>query len=85
MDVISDAVQRMRTMIDDLLSFSRMSRSAISSVQVDLGALVGEVIQEFKIETKDREIEWQISPLPEVNGDRAILRMVFENLISNAR
>ncbi len=83
MDIITDATQHMKTMIDDLLSFSRMSRSAMSSVQVDLGALVREVIQEFEIETKDREIEWQISPLPEVNGDRAMLRMVFENLIAN--
>jgi PAS domain S-box-containing protein len=82
-DVISDAVQRMRTMIGDLLSFSRMSRSAMSNARVDLGTLVGDVIQEFEIETKNREIEWQISSLPEVNGDRAMLRMVFENLISN--
>jgi len=84
MDVISEAVDRMRTMIDDLLSFSRMSRADMSHGLVDLGALVREVIHEFEIEVAGREIEWRISALPEIVGDRAMLRMVFENLIGNA-
>jgi light-regulated signal transduction histidine kinase (bacteriophytochrome) len=33
---------------------------------------------------KDRSIEWDIAPLPEVNGDRAMIKQVWVNLISNA-
>lgn len=84
MDVIVDATEHMKTMIDDLLTFSRMSRSEMSQSQVDLDVLVQGVIKEFEIETIGREIEWQVVPLPEVIADQAMLRLVFENLIGNA-
>jgi PAS domain S-box-containing protein len=84
MTVISDAAKKMGTLIDDLLSFSRMGRQEIIKSQVDLGGLVNDVIQEFKPETEGRDIQWKISPLPTVAGDRAMLRIVLVNLISNA-
>jgi PAS domain S-box-containing protein len=84
MDIISNSAKRMSVMIDDLLSFSRMSRSEMSKAQVDLGQLVQDVIQEFELETANRDVEWKVSPLPEIVGDRAMLRLVLENLISNA-
>jgi PAS domain S-box-containing protein len=84
MDVISGAARRMATLIDDLLSFSRMGRQEINKVSVDLGALVRDVIHEFEPETVGRAINWHIEDLPEVSGDRAMLRIVLVNLISNA-
>jgi signal transduction histidine kinase len=84
MDNISGETKRMGMLIDDLLSFSRMGRSEMSKVQVNLNELLKDVIQEFKLETDGRNIEWKISPLPLVTGDRAMLRMVLVNLISNA-
>ncbi len=84
MDTISEAARRMGTLIDDLLSFSRMGRGEMTRTQVDLGALVQEVIQEFDAETKGRVIDWHIAELPAVTGDRAMLRVVLGNLISNA-
>jgi len=84
MEVIADSAKRMGTLIDDLLSFSRMGRNEMFKSQVDLDELVQEVIQEFKPETEDRDIQWTISPLPLVTGDRAMLRVVLVNLISNA-
>jgi PAS domain S-box-containing protein len=84
MDTISDAAQRMGTLIDDLLSFSRMGRHEMTRTQVDLGAEVQEAIREFELETKGRAIEWRIGELPLVTGDCAMLRVVLVNLISNA-
>ena len=81
---VSEAARRMGILIDDLLSFSRMGRSEISKSQVDLDELVQDVIREFRPEVEGRDIQWQISPLPLVTGDRAMLRIVLVNLISNA-
>jgi light-regulated signal transduction histidine kinase (bacteriophytochrome) len=84
MDTISNAVRRMGMLIDDLLSFSRMGRNQMSKQSVDLGELTQEVIREFEPETGKRNIHWRVCDLPVVKGDRAMLRMVLVNLISNA-
>ena len=84
MATIADSAKRMGVLIEDLLSFSRMGRNEMSKSQVDLGALVQDVIREFKPETEGRNIAWQIGPLPQIIGDRAMLRIVLVNLISNA-
>jgi PAS domain S-box-containing protein len=84
MDTISDSARRMGILIDDLLSFSRMGRYELSKMRVDLGLLVQEVIREVEPETRGRTIRWQIAELPTVSGDRAMLRIVLANLISNA-
>jgi PAS domain S-box-containing protein len=84
MDVIAESARKMGTLIDDLLSFSRMSRSEMVTAQVDILGLVREVIAELSIETENRNIEWQIASMPAVRGDRSMLRLVITNLISNA-
>jgi light-regulated signal transduction histidine kinase (bacteriophytochrome) len=81
---ISESAKRMGLLIDDLLSFSRMGRKEMSKAQVDLAELVQEAIQEFKPETEGRNILWKISSLPLVTGDKAMLRIVLVNLVSNA-
>ena len=84
MDTISGSAKTMGILIDDLLSFSRMGREEMSKSQVDLNVLVQNIIREFKPETAGRDIQWKISPLPMVTGDRAMLNVVLTNLISNA-
>jgi light-regulated signal transduction histidine kinase (bacteriophytochrome) len=81
---ISDSAKRMGMLIDDLLAFSRMGRHEMSSTQVDLGALVRDVVREFQIETEGRKVSWQVADLPTITGDCAMLRIVLDNLISNA-
>jgi PAS domain S-box-containing protein len=84
MDTISGSAKRMGTLIDDLLSFSRMGRNQMSYQQVDLVELTQEVIREFETETKNRDIHWCVDDLPVVTGDFSMLRIVMVNLISNA-
>lgn len=83
-ETIASATNHMGTLIDDLLSFSRMGRQELSKTSVDLGALVADVVQEMAPETEGREIDWRIGELPVVVGDQAMLRVVLVNLISNA-
>lgn len=52
--------------------------------QVDLNELVQDVLRECRPETEGRTIQWNIATLPFINGDRAMLRVVLMNLMSNA-
>lgn len=82
--VISQATIRMGILIDDLLAFSRIGRAEIQKTNVNLDQLVGEILKDFKAEMKDRKVAWLQHALPEVQADRALLRQVLVNLISNA-
>jgi len=84
LQVIGEAAQKMGVLIDDLLAFSRMGRSEMMKGWVDLGLLVKEVVSDLQGEAKQREITWDIAPLPVVLGDSAMLRQVLINLIGNA-
>jgi signal transduction histidine kinase len=82
--VISEAARKMGRLIDDLLAFSRISRSHLSPVEIDLDAMVAAVIRDGRFERADTAIDWQIAPLPRIHGDSAMLRQVWVNLIDNA-
>ena len=82
--MISDSAKSMGVLIDDLLSFSRMGRSEMQHASVNLDELVAEVRAALGSEMAGRDIEWSVSALPEVVGDRAMLRQALVNLLSNA-
>lgn len=82
--VLMEAARRMGVLIDDLLGFSRIGRAETKKVSVDLEQLVPPVIAELSQDTDGRDIVWKIGALPLCYGDRAMLRIVFVNLISNA-
>ena len=84
LQVITEAAEKMGTLIDDLLSFSRMGRTEIMKTRVDLNSMVQEITRELSEESKERVLEWDIAPLPAVIGDAAMLRQVMFNLLSNA-
>lgn len=81
---ISQAVKRMGDLIDDLLAFSRIGKSEMQKTEVNLDQLVQETLGDFQADTKERNIVWEIHPLPAVRADRALLRLALVNLISNA-
>src|ERR1017187_6608642 len=81
---ISQSAKRMGELIDDLLAFSRVGRAALQKVDVNLDELVRDTLGDFQAETTVRDIVWNIHSLPPVRADRALLRMVLVNLVSNA-
>jgi signal transduction histidine kinase len=81
---ILDAAKRMGQLIDDLLGFSRIGRAETNMGRMNLEQLVNEIVSEIGQDVSDRKIVWKIEPLPACYGDRAMLRMVLTNLISNA-
>jgi PAS domain S-box-containing protein len=81
---ISGAARQMGQLIDDLLAFSRNSRVALNLIEVDQDALVAAVIREGRYHESPHPPVWEISPLPRVSADQALLRQVWANLIGNA-
>jgi light-regulated signal transduction histidine kinase (bacteriophytochrome) len=56
----------------------------LKKVRVDCNGLVREIVQKMAGETKGRDIQWSIAPLPAVVGDAGLLHQVMEHLLSNA-
>jgi PAS domain S-box-containing protein len=84
LEVITEAARKMSSLIEGLLDFSRMGRTELHKVEIDFDRLVRDVVNRLVEETGEREIEWEIAPLPAVVGDAAMLRQVMVNLIENA-
>jgi len=80
---IAKSARQMGKLIDDLMAFSRVGQAGLQKTDVDLGALVQEIVGEFQAEKAERNITWGLHCLPGVRADRALLRMVLVNLISN--
>ncbi len=76
---------RMSQLVSDILDFSRVSRSEIAVAPVNMTALAREVYEEVRSAVPaERNIVLRMDALPSAAGDRAMLRQVWVNLISNA-
>jgi signal transduction histidine kinase len=84
LQTISDSAKQMGQLIDDLLVFSRMGRQEMLRTVVNLDQLIKSILSDLRLDLQGREISWTIAALPEVQGDPAMLRQVFMNLIVNA-
>jgi PAS domain S-box-containing protein len=84
MMMILEAAKRMGNLIDDLLAFSRIGRAETRVTMVSLGQLVSEVQNEVWQDTEGRNMTWKIGPLPDLYGDKSMLKLALVNVISNA-
>jgi signal transduction histidine kinase len=84
--VIDQNTKRMGQLIDDLLAFSRLGRKDIANAPVDMHELARGVAEEVRRADGHRQgsLRIDIGPLPAAQGDRALLRQVFSNLLLNA-
>ncbi|QRY77275.1 GAF domain-containing protein [Pseudomonas sp. PDNC002] len=81
---IEDAARFAGTLVDNLLSFSQMGRSALRLSDVDLNALVETIRVEMQPDYAGRAIVWDVETLPKVIGDPAFINLALRNLIANA-
>ena len=82
---VVSAAQHMDTLIQDLLAYSRLSRSALKPSAVSLDGVLGEVMHQFNPDISKTGAQIRVErPLPEVMGDHATLVQVLSNLLSNA-
>ena len=78
------AAARMQSLIEDLLAFSRVSRNTDVFEQVNIKAILEEVIDDLDIRLKSVNANVSIENVPTLRGDRTQLKRLFQNLISNA-
>jgi signal transduction histidine kinase len=84
LNTIQQSDRRMRDLIDDLLAFSRMSRSEMALESVNITTMAQEVFEDARRPVPERNIVLRVGELPPAKGDSALIRQVLVNLISNA-
>jgi light-regulated signal transduction histidine kinase (bacteriophytochrome) len=78
-----NSARRMRQLIDDLLTYSRLSATA-NFEPTDLNIVVKEVLDDLDSEAHPKQPTITVAPLPTISGIPSQLRQVFQNLIGNA-
>jgi PAS domain S-box-containing protein len=84
LDRITAAATRMRKLIDDLLSFSRVTSHARPFTPVDLNTVLREVLCDLEIRITQTGAQVREVPLPTIEADPFQMRQLFQNLIGNA-
>ncbi len=83
LNIIRRNTQGMSQLIDDLLAFSRLGRQKIDLSEVDMGSLAETVYKEIKASSPGRSIAFALLNPPPASADKALIRQVLVNLLSN--
>lgn len=81
---LSAGCEQMSVLIDDLLRLSRVSRGELNYQRVDLGAIATEIVAELRQSQPDHPVTVSLDEGLLVHGDASLLRVVLQNLLSNA-
>jgi two-component system CheB/CheR fusion protein len=81
---ILSASSRMRNLIHDILSYSRLSQDDNILKLTNLKLLIEEVQEDFELVLEEKKAKIIIHDLPEIEVNRGQMRQVFQNLISNS-
>jgi PAS domain S-box-containing protein len=81
---IRTSAQRMMALISDLLGLSRLARTEIEPIPVDLSELAAETMRELIAATAEPVWQIDIKPGMQVQADGGLLKIVMENLLNNA-
>jgi light-regulated signal transduction histidine kinase (bacteriophytochrome) len=84
LDRVLGAAARMNSMIDALLALAKLSSQPLARQPVDLSQLAAYVAEDLRRHAPEREVALHIEPGLQVQGDPTLLRLVVENLLSNA-
>lgn len=84
LDRILSAASRMNAMIDAMLSLAQLSTQPLARQPVNLSQLAAYILEDLRRGQPDRVVAVEIEPNLQVTGDPTLLRLVLENLLSNA-
>jgi PAS domain S-box-containing protein len=81
---IRTAAQRMAQLIDDLLNLSRVTRAPLNPETTNLSTIAQTVIRDLQQNEPNRIVEISVMPNITANCDPRLMKVVLENLLSNA-
>ena len=84
LDRIRAGAGRMGELIDDLLQLSRVTRTAMHRVSVDLSQMAQGIAAHLDALEPDRRVQWEIESGVVVHADAPLMKIVLENLLGNA-
>ena len=84
LDRMQGAVERMQTLIDDLLSLSRVTTQRQPLVPVDLSKVAQEVLSDLEVRIEESGGEVDVGPLPTIQADPTQMHQLLQNLVGNA-
>lgn len=76
--------RRMRKLIDDLLTYSRVTTKAQPFEPTDLNQVLNDVLSDLEIRIEQVKGTIEREPLPIIDADPSQMRQLFQNLIANA-
>jgi len=79
-----EAARRMGTLIDDMLRLSRVTRHDMHLAKVDMSDLAAELAAQLREQYSDHRVDFRLEPHMQVSADPELLRIMLDNLISNA-
>jgi len=84
LDKIISSSQRMRSMASDILNYSGLTTNPETFDEVDLEAVIAEILDDYDLLLQERNVEVIVNELAMVEGNRGQIKQVFQNLISNS-
>jgi signal transduction histidine kinase len=84
LDKIIDSSTRMRSLIIDILTYSRLSANDVAHQEVNLDELLNDLRYDFELIIQEKQAIITIDPLPVIVANKGQIRQVFQNIISNA-
>lgn len=79
-----DAANRMKVLMENLLSYSRISTKEEPFELVDLGITIESILSDLEMKIQDVDADITMSPMPTLNALPTQMQQLFQNLISNA-
>jgi len=80
----ADGGRRMRELIDDILTYSRVETADKEFLPVEMDAVVSETLEVLGSQIEAKRIDVQVDPMPSIYADRTQMQQLMQNLISNA-
>ncbi|BAY46050.1 multi-sensor signal transduction histidine kinase [Scytonema sp. HK-05] len=81
---VSTSAKGLNTQIDAMLSLHKLTQVELKRETVDLSNMVQEILSNIKAVEANRQVETHVAQGLTVNGDPVLLRVMLENLLSNA-
>lgn len=82
--IMTSAAERMKLLIESLLTFSRMVRKVDAREQIDLNQTMENIISDYELKIKETASRIYYDPLPVIEGVPQQIHQLFQNLLSNA-